>query len=95
MTDTPQGHNSIAAGQLRSFIDRIERMEAEKKAIAEDIKEIYSEAKGSGFDGKIIRKIVAMRKRDANERAEEDAILHTYMAALGMQTELDFGGGDE
>ena len=75
---------SVAQDQLRAFIERIERMEEEKAAIANDIKEIYAEAKGTGFDTKILRKIVAIRKQDANERMEQEAILELYMAALGM-----------
>jgi uncharacterized protein (UPF0335 family) len=76
--------DSVAQDQLRAFIERIERMEEEKAAIAADIKEIYAEAKGNGFDTKILRKIVAIRKQDANERMEQEAILELYMAALGM-----------
>jgi uncharacterized protein (UPF0335 family) len=76
--------DSVAQDQLRAFIERIERMEEEKAAIAADIKEIYAEAKGNGFDTKILRKIVTIRKQDANERAEQEAILELYMAALGM-----------
>ena len=75
---------SVAQDQLRAFIERIERMEEEKAAIANDIKEIYAEAKGTGFDTKILRKIVAIRKQDANERMEQEALLELYMAALGM-----------
>jgi len=70
--------------RLQSFIDRIERLEEEKKALGDDIKEIYSEAKGTGYDSKIIRKIVQIRKMDANKRKEEEALLETYMAELGM-----------
>jgi uncharacterized protein (UPF0335 family) len=75
--------DSVAQDQLRAFIERIERME-EKAAIAADIKEIYAEAKGNGFDTKILRKIVTIRKQDANERMEQEAILELYMSALGM-----------
>jgi len=75
---------SVASDQLRAFIERVERMEEEKAAIANDIKEIYAEAKGSGFDTKILRKIVAIRKQDANERLEQEALLELYMSALGM-----------
>lgn len=74
----------IGRDQLRAFVERIERMEEEKAAIAADIKEIYAEAKGNGYDAKILRKIVAIRKQDANERAEQEALLELYMAALGM-----------
>lgn len=70
--------------QLRAFIERIERMEEEKKAIADDIKEIYAEAKGNGYDTKIVRIIVRRRKQDVAERAEQEALLDTYEHALGM-----------
>jgi len=76
---------SVAQDQLRAFIERIERMEEEKKAIADDIKEIYAEAKGNGFDTKVLRQIVRIRKQDASERLEQEALLDLYMAALGMQ----------
>ncbi len=77
--------DSVAQDQLRAFIERIERMEEEKKAIADDIKEIYAEAKGNGFDTKVLRQIVRIRKQDAAERLEQEALLDLYMAALGMQ----------
>lgn len=76
--------HGIARDQLRAFIERIERLEEEKKAIADDIKEVYSEAKGSGFDTKVMRQIVRLRKQDRNERLEMEAILDLYMQALGM-----------
>ena len=76
--------NSVDAGHLRAFLERIERLEEEKRAIADDIKEVYAEAKGHGFDTKILRKVVSLRKKDANERQEEEAILDLYLAALGM-----------
>ena len=78
-------NESVAQDQLRAFIERIERMEEEKKAIADDIKEIYAEAKGNGFDTKVLRQIVRIRKQDHAERMEQEAILELYMAALGMQ----------
>ena len=76
--------HGVARDQLRSFVERIERLEEEKKTIADDIKDVYSEAKGTGFDTKILRKVIARRKRDAQEIMEEEAILDTYLAALGM-----------
>ncbi len=76
---------SVAQDQLRAFVERIERMEEEKKAIADDIKEIYAEAKGNGFDTKVLRQVIRIRKQDRNERLEQEAILDLYMAALGMQ----------
>lgn len=78
MTDT------VAAGQLRAFIERIERLSEEKQTIADDIKEVYAEAKGTGFDTKAMRTIVRLRKKDRAEREEEMSILDLYMAALGM-----------
>ncbi len=77
--------DSVAQDQLRAIIERIERMEEEKAAISEDIKEIYAEAKGNGFDVKVLRQIVRIRKQDHNERMEQEALLDLYMSALGMQ----------
>ncbi len=74
----------IAADHLRSFIERIERLEEEKANIANDIKEVYSEAKGTGFDTKIMRKVVALRKKDKHELAEEEELLALYRAAVGI-----------
>lgn len=77
--------NTDTTGQeLRQFIERYERLEAEKKDIADGQKEVMAEAKGRGFDTKAMRKILAIRKMDANERAELDAVTETYLAALGM-----------
>jgi uncharacterized protein (UPF0335 family) len=81
----------FAQEQLRALVERIERMEAEKAAIAADIKEIYAEAKGNGFDTKILRRIVNIRKQDPKERAEQDALLDLYMQALGMIPASDGG----
>lgn len=77
------GETSFAQDQLRTFIERIERMEEEKAAIAADIREIYAEAKGNGFDPKIMRRCVNIRKQDANERLEQEALLELYLSALG------------
>ncbi|MDU6255640.1 MAG: DUF2312 domain-containing protein, partial [Staphylococcus warneri] len=74
----------FAVDQLRSIIERIERLEEEKKAISEDIKDVYAESKGNGFDVKALRTIIRLRKQDPNERQEEESILETYMQALGM-----------
>lgn len=76
--------SSIGHNQIKAIVERIERLEEEKKTIADDIKDVYAEAKGSGFDVKALRTIIRMRKQDANERAEQEAILETYMVALGM-----------
>jgi len=75
---------SFAKGQLKSLVERIEKLEEEKKTIADDIKEIYAEAKGHGFDTKILRKVIGLRKKDLHEREEEEAILDLYLHALGM-----------
>ena len=74
----------FAKDQLKAFVERIERLEEEKKTISDDIRDVYAEAKGNGYDVKALRTIVRLRKQDANERAEEETILETYMQALGM-----------
>ena len=81
ITETSQ---TVAAGQLRALIERIARLEEEKKTIADDIKDVYAEAKGTGFDTKAIRALVRLRKQDQAERQEEETILDLYKAALGM-----------
>lgn len=82
------GHNSggakFARDQLRAFVERIEKLEEEKKAIADDIRDVVSEARGSGFDAKALRSIVKLRKQDPDKRAEEEAVLDTYKIAMGM-----------
>jgi len=86
------GHNSaFASDQLKSIIERIERMEEEKKAIADDIRDVYAEAKGNGFDVKALRAIVRLRKLDVDERREQEAVLETYMHALGMLADTPLG----
>ena len=74
----------FAKDQLKAVIERIERLEEEKKATSDDIREVYAEAKGNGFDVKALRTIVRLRKQDVDERKEEEAVLETYMHALGM-----------
>ena len=74
----------IAGDHLKSFIERIERLEEEKAAIAGDIKEVYAEAKGTGFDTKIMRQIIRLRKMEANDRQEQEELLDIYMRAVGM-----------
>lgn len=81
MTDA----TSVAAEQLKSIIERVERLEEDKKAIADDITEVYGEAKANGFDVTILRQIIALRKKPAAERAEEDSIRELYLQALGME----------
>lgn len=87
MTDEATiGDNStrFAKDHLKAFVERIERLEEEKQSLASDIRDIYSEANGTGFDVKALRTIVRLRKQDIEERREQDAILETYMHALGM-----------
>ena len=79
-------HGGVAGDQLRAFIERIERLEEEKQTIADDIKDVYAEAKANGFDTKILRQIVRLRKLDTAERQEFEALLDLYMHALGMTT---------
>jgi len=78
MTDT------VAADQLRLFIERVERLEEEKRGIADDISDVYSEMKGQGYDAKIVRQIVKLRKMQPHDRQEMEALLDTYKAALGL-----------
>jgi uncharacterized protein (UPF0335 family) len=80
MADT----GGVAAGQLKSFVERIERLEEEKKGIADDIRDVFAEAKGQGFDTKVMRQVIRLRKKDTAERQEEEALLDLYMHALGM-----------
>ncbi|MDN2565671.1 DUF2312 domain-containing protein [Aquibium sp. A9E412] len=75
---------TVAAGQLRAFIERIERLEEDKQALADDIKDVYAEMKANGFDTKAVRTIVRLRKKDQAERQEEEAMIDLYKAALGM-----------
>ena len=83
------GHNT--KDQLKSIIERVERLTEEKKTISDDIRDVYAEAKGNGFDVKALRTIVRMRKQDANERAEQEALVETYMQALGMLADTPLG----
>lgn len=75
---------TVAGAQLKAFIERIERLEEEKQSIADDIKDVYAEAKGNGFDTKTMRQIIKLRKKDKAEREEEEAMLDLYLSALGM-----------
>jgi uncharacterized protein (UPF0335 family) len=79
-----QTAHRFAKDQLKAFIERVEKLEEEKKAIADDIRDVYAEAKGNGFDIKALRVVVRMRKEDIDERKEHEAILETYLHALGM-----------
>ena len=81
----PHKTNLVDGGHLKAFIERIEKLEEEKRVIADDIKDVYGEAKGTGFDPKIMRKIVSLRKQDRARRTEEEEILQCYLIALGME----------
>jgi uncharacterized protein (UPF0335 family) len=81
---TTAAHVRFAKDHLKAFIERIERLEEEKKAIADDIKDVFAEAKGNGYDIKALRTVIRMRKQDADERKEHEAVLETYLHALGM-----------
>ena len=83
------GHNSRE--QIRSIVERVERLEAEKAELASDIKDVFAEAKGNGYDVKALRAVIRRRKQDANKLAEHEAILETYMLALGMLADLPLG----
>lgn len=74
----------IAADQLRSFVERIERLEEEKKALADDIRDVYAQAKGSGFDLKVMRQVIRLRKMNSSDRQEQETLLDIYKRALGM-----------
>lgn len=84
MMERELAEGSIAADELRLLIERIERLEEEKKAIADDVRDVYAEAKSRGYDGKIMRQIVRLRKMETHDRQEMEAILDTYKAALGL-----------
>jgi uncharacterized protein (UPF0335 family) len=79
-----KAHTRFAKDQLKAFVERIERLEEEKKALSDDIRDVYAEAKGNGYDVKAMRAIVRMRKQDKDERIEYETVLETYMHALGM-----------
>ena len=74
----------VAAAQLRSIIERIERLEEEKKSLSDDIRDVFAEAKANGFDTKVLRQVIRLRKQDADERQEQEAVLDLYLHALGM-----------
>jgi len=82
--DTMESQGGVAAGELRQFIERVERLEEEKSALQDDIKDVMAEIKGRGYDVKAVRTILRLRKKDPDERQEEAAILELYLNALGM-----------
>jgi uncharacterized protein (UPF0335 family) len=83
---------TFAKDQLKAIVERIERLEEEKKATSDDIRDVYAEAKGNGFDVKALRSIISLRKQDTDERREQQAVLETYMHALGMLSDLPLDG---
>lgn len=83
-SDPARAGGPVASDMLRSIVERIERLEEEKSALANDIKEVYAEAKGNGFDTKSLRQVIRIRKQDKAERQEAEAILELYLSALGM-----------
>lgn len=91
MSDIAEGpgltSSTVSAGQLRALIERVERLEEEKKEVAEQIKEVFAEAKAHGFDVKTMRKVISLRRKDPDERSEEEAMLDLYLQALGMLPE--------
>jgi uncharacterized protein (UPF0335 family) len=82
--ETEETAHRFAKDHLKAFVERIERLEEEKKAIADDIRDVYGEAKATGFDVKVLRTVIRLRKQDVDERKEQEAILETYLHALGM-----------
>ena len=82
--DVPSSVESVSGGQIKAIIERLERLDAEKKEIADQFKEVLSEAKGQGYCTKTLKKILALRKKSADERSEEEAMLEMYLTALGM-----------
>lgn len=82
------GHNSIAGDQLRSYIERVERLEEEKATLATDIREVFAEAKAKGYDVKTMRQVLKLRKMEPADRSEAEHLLNTYLRVLGMQPDL-------
>jgi uncharacterized protein (UPF0335 family) len=82
--DAMPGHNSVTADELRQFIERAEQLISEKQALQGDISDLFAEAKGRGYDTKVMKKVIALRKRKADDIAEEEAVLDMYKSALGM-----------
>ncbi len=83
------GPVSVAKVQLKSIVERVERLEEEKKALADDIKEVFAEAKANGFDTKVLRTVIRLRKQDKTERQEQEALLDLYLHALGMAGSIE------
>ncbi|RCK99990.1 MAG: hypothetical protein JSC189_001340 [Candidatus Tokpelaia sp. JSC189] len=85
MSDITDQTQTVAVSRLRSFIERIERLEEEKKTLSDDIRDVYTELKGNGFDSKAVRTIVRLRKKEEHQRQEEEAMIQLYKDALGME----------
>ena len=84
MTKVGSNSGSVSGDELKSIVERIERLEEEKQGISDDIKDVYTEAKGRGYDAKVLRRVIAARKMDANERQTQAEVFDLYLAALGM-----------
>jgi uncharacterized protein (UPF0335 family) len=84
--------STVAREQLRTIVERIERLEEEKKAISDDIRDVYAEAKANGFDTKVLRQVIGLRKKDQTERQEQEAIRDLYLTALGMLPDFEAAG---
>lgn len=95
VSKTDNSDFNVAAAELLQFIERIERLEEEKQTIADDVKDIYGEMKGRGYDTKQVKRVIARRKKDANEVLEEDSVFETYLHALGMLAEGKLPGTTE
>lgn len=85
MNDSAQNMNPQTAQQLKSIVERIERLEEEKKTISDDIKEVYGEAKANGYDVKVLRKVISLRKQETAERVEQEALIDLYLTAVGTR----------
>ena len=85
----------VAREQLKTIVERVERLEEEKKAISDDIRDVYAEAKANGFDTKVLRQVVQLRKKDLTERQEEDAVRDLYLQALGMLPDFESADGEQ
>jgi uncharacterized protein (UPF0335 family) len=87
------GTNSTAVAQLRQFVERVERLEEEKKALSDDVRDVYAEAKANGYDPRIMRQVIRLRKMETHKRQEEQAVLETYSRALGLIADDPEAGG--
>lgn len=88
------GQSTVAREQLRAFVERIERLEEEKQSIADDVRSVYAEAKGNGYDTGVLREVIKLRKQESHERHEKEAVLDLYKHALGMVSGAPVGGDE-